>query len=116
MLLNTVRLLSFPSSISKGSLKGINVNVCFLIFTEKRGIAQISNVHLFSRQLSSGQSFSLFHTLCLSYTVPVFHASPEGLPLLVQPRWKSQELLSWPTEIQWEVSPQQKAGKDAANI
>lgn len=61
----------FPSSISKGLLREINLNVCSFIFTEKKGIAQISNVHLFSRQLSSGQSFA--DLLLVSYSMPVLH-------------------------------------------
>lgn len=79
---NTAGLPSFPPSISEGSLRGKNVNICSFVFTENGGIAQISNVHLLSRQVSSGQRISFADLLLVQYSVPVFDASPERLPLL----------------------------------
>lgn len=80
---NTVGLPSFPPNISEGSVRGINVNICSFIFTEKGGIAQSDNVHLFSRKVSPGQCIS-FEDLLVQCSVPV---SPlEGLPLLMAAR------------------------------
>lgn len=54
--------------------------MCVLSFLQRR-IAQISNVHLFSRQLSSGQSFAAL--LLVLYSMPAFHLRLKGYPLLV---------------------------------
>lgn len=108
---NTVGLHSFAFNISEGSVRGINVNICSFIFTEKGRIAQRNNAHLFSRKVSSGQCIS-FEDLLIQCNVPV--SPPGGLPLLLAAR--SPELPSRPTTLWGAVPPQRRAGKDAANV
>lgn len=92
------------------------MNVCSFIFTEKRRIAQISNVHLFSRQLSSGQSFA--DLLLVADSVPVFHTSPEGLsPPSGSQGGRARRSHPDPLNSNGKFPPvQQKVGKDAVNI
>lgn len=119
----------FPPNISEGSLRGINVNICSFIFTDKEGIAQISNVHPFSKQVSSGQRSSFGDLLLVQYRAPVFDASPEADPPDGSPGGGarrshpkpggpilSQEVPSRPTALQGAIPSQQRTGKDAANI
>lgn len=57
------------------------MDIFSFIFTEKGGTIHMSNVHHFSKQVSSGQCMSFADLLLAQYSMPVFDASPEGLSL-----------------------------------
>lgn len=90
------------------------MNICSFIFTEKGGIAQISNTHLFSRLVFSGQPTSFADFLLVQYSTLVFDASPEGLPLLMA---AEVEEPGAPTLTHCAaMGSSLSAGKDTANI
>lgn len=69
----------FSPNISEASLRGVNVSIYSFIFTEKV-FAQIRNIHLLSKQVSSGQCISFADLLLFQYSAPVLILCLKGYP------------------------------------